>query len=107
MADNCPAMVDICWDSVGTRHLIPETERAGSQETVVSCPEQVAADPEQILDDAVHRCEPVQMGGRLEPSHLPLTLAGRLMRDLRSVVFVLASTVDHGRHYGAVRCAAE
>ena len=24
----------------------------------MSCPEQVAADPEQILDDAVHRCEP-------------------------------------------------
>ena len=38
----------------GTRQLIPETERAGSQETVVSCPEQVAADPEQILGDAVH-----------------------------------------------------
>ena len=28
----------------GTRYLIPETERADSQETVVSCPEQVAAD---------------------------------------------------------------
>ena len=87
----------------GTRQLIPETERAGSQETVVSCPEQVAADPEQILDDAVHRCEPLQMGGRLESSHLPLALTSRLMRDLRSVVFVLPSTVDHGRHHGAVR----
>ena len=30
----------------GTRHLTPETERAGSQETVVSRSEQVAADPE-------------------------------------------------------------
>jgi len=70
---------------------------------VVSGPEQVAADPEQILDDAVHRCEPLQMGGRLESSHLPLALTSRLMRDLRSVVFVLPSTVDHGRHHGAVR----
>ncbi len=65
MADNCPAMADIRWHSAGTRHLIPETERAGSQEAVVSCPEQVAPDPEQILDDAVHRCEPLQMVGRL------------------------------------------
>jgi len=87
----------------GTRHLIPETERAGSQETVVSCTEQVAADPDQILDNTVHRCEPLQMGGRLEPSHLPLALTRRLMRDLRSVVFVRPSTVDHGRHHGAVR----
>ena len=61
------------------------------------------ADPEQILDHAVHRCEPLQMGGRLEPSHLPLALTSRLMRDFRSVVFVLPSTVDHGRHHGAVR----
>ena len=59
MADNCPAMADIRWDSGGTRHLIPETERAGSQETVVSCPEQMSADSEEILDDAVHRCEPL------------------------------------------------
>ncbi len=87
----------------GTRYLIPETERAGSQETVVSCPEQVATDPEQILDDAVHRCEPLQVGGRLEPAHLPLALTSRLMRDRRSVVFVLPSTVDHGRHHGTMR----
>ena len=103
MAHNCPAMVDIRWDSAGTGHLIPETERAGSQETVVSCPEQVAADPEEILNDAVHRCEPLQMGGRLEAAHLALALTGRLMRDLRAIVFVLPGTVDHGRHHGTVR----
>ena len=103
MAHNCPAMAHIRRDSAGTRHLIPETERAGSQETAVSCPEQVAADPEQILDDAVHRCEPLQVGGRLEPAHLPRALTRRLMRDLRAVVFVLPSTVDHRRHHGAVR----
>ena len=88
---------------VGTRHLVPETERAGPQETMVSCPEQVAADPEQMLDAAVHRCEPLQMGRRLEPAHLPLALTSRLMRDLRSVVFVLPGTVEHGRHHRAVR----
>ena len=50
--------------SAGTRNLIPLTERTGPQETVVSCPEQVTSDPEEILDDAVHRGEPLQMGGR-------------------------------------------
>ena len=44
--------------------------------TVVSCPEQVTSDPEEILDHAVHRGEPLQMGGRPEPAHLPLPLAG-------------------------------
>ena len=42
----------------------------------MSCPEQVTSDPEEILDDAVHRGEPLQMGGRPEPAHLPLPLAG-------------------------------
>ena len=60
----------------------------------MSCPEQVAADPEQILDDAVHRCEPLQMGGRLEAAHLALTLTGRLMRDVRAIVFILPGTKE-------------
>ena len=103
MAHNCPAMADIRWDSVGTGHLIPETERAGPQETVVSRPEQVAADPEEILDDAVHRCKTLQMGSRLEPAHLAFPLAGRLMRDFRAIVFTLPGTVDRGQHHGTVR----
>ena len=57
MPISCPAMADIRRDLAGTRHFIPETEGAGSQETVVSCTEQMAADPKQILDNAVHRCE--------------------------------------------------
>ena len=56
-----------------------------------------------MLDDAVHRGEPLQMGGRRDPSHLPLALTGRLMRDLHSVVFVLPGAVHYGRHHGAVR----
>ena len=71
---------------------------------MVGGPEQVAADPEEILNDAVHRCEPLQMGGRLEAAHLALALTGRLMRDLRAIVFVPPGTVDHGRHHGAVHC---
>ena len=61
------------------------------------------ADPKEILDDAAHRGESLQMGGRLEPAHLPCPLAGRLMRDLGSIVVVLPGTVDHGRHHGTVR----
>ena len=39
--------------------------------------EQMSADPEEILYDAVHRCEALQMGGRLEPAHVALALADR------------------------------
>ena len=61
------------------------------------------ADPQEIVDDAAHRGESLQMGGRLEPAHLPFPLAGRLMRDLGSIVVVLPGTADHGRHVGTVR----
>ena len=40
---------------------------------------------------------------RLEPSHLALALPRRLMRDLRSIVFVLPGAVDRPRHRGLVR----
>ena len=70
---------------------------------MVNRTEQMAADPEQILDNAVHRCEPLRLGGRLEPTHLALPVAGRLMRDRCAIVFVLPGTVDHGGHLGAVR----
>ncbi len=70
---------------------------------MVTSAEQVSADPEQILYDAVDRCEPLEMGGRLESTHLVLTLPYRLMRDLGSIVFVLPGTVDHGRHHGTMR----
>ena len=62
----------------------------------------MSADSEEILYDAVHRREALQMGGRLEPPHLAFPLARRLMRDLCSIVLVLTGTVDHGRHHGAV-----
>ena len=35
--------------------------------------------PEEILNDAVHRGEPLQMGGRLEAPHLALALPRWLM----------------------------
>src|SRR5229473_8305112 len=39
----------------------------------------------------------------LRPSHLSLALAGRLMRDFGSIVFVLLRAVNDRRHHDAVR----
>lgn len=41
--------------------------------------EQMSADSEEVLYGAVHRCEPLQMGGRLEAPHLTFPLPSRLM----------------------------
>jgi hypothetical protein len=46
---------------------------------VVSRPQQVSADPEEILYYSVHGREALQMGSRLEPAHLALALSRRLM----------------------------
>ena len=70
----------------------------------MSCTQQVAADPKQILHGIVHRQETLRMFNRLESSHLAFALPRRLMRDFRSVVLVLLRAVDHGRHHRAVRC---
>ena len=66
-------------------------------------PEQMSADSEEILYDAVHRCGALQMGGRLETAHLPFALSGQWMRDLRSIILVMLGAVHHGRHHGTVR----
>ena len=71
---------------------------------MVNRSEQVATDTKEILDDAVHRCEALQLSGRLEAAHLALTLADGLMGAFCSIVFVLPGTVDHGRHHGVVCC---
>ena len=79
MAHNCPAMAHIRRDSAGPRHLIPETERAGSQETAVSCPQEVASNTKEILNGSVHREKPLRVGSGFEPAHLALSLPGRLV----------------------------
>ncbi len=48
-------------------------------------PQQMAAHPEEILDDAVDGGEALQMDRRLEAPHLALTLSRRLVRDFRPV----------------------
>jgi hypothetical protein len=56
-------------------------------------PQQVSTDPKQILHGTVHRQEALRVADRREPPHLALALSRRLMRDLRSIVFVLLRAV--------------
>ena len=86
--------------SAGARHRLPHEERLPSQELVVSGPQQVSAHPEKILYEAVHGCEALHLGGRLEAPHLALALACRLMGHFGPIVRVLVRGVDHGRHHG-------
>jgi len=65
-------------------------------------PQEVAADPKEILDGSMHREKPLRLGSRFEPAHLTLPLPGRLVGDFRPIVRVLVRAVDHGRHHGAV-----
>ena len=59
-----------------------------SQQPVVNRSEQVAADTKEILDDAVHRSEALQLSRRLEAAHLALTLADGLVGDFCSIVWL-------------------
>ena len=70
---------------------------------MVSRPQEVSTDSEEILHDTVNRREPLELRGRLETPHLALPLTRRLVGDLGSIVRVLISDVDHGRHHGAAR----
>ena len=55
--------------------------------------EQVAPHTKEVLHEPMHRQEALGVSDRFEPSHLVLALPCRLMRDLRSVVFILHCAV--------------
>ncbi len=59
--------------SGSTRHLVPDTERASSQHAVVSCPEQVAADTEEVEHESVHGEESPCWRISPEPARAPCT----------------------------------
>ena len=48
-----PSMPRIRHSSAGTRHLIPDVERARSQHMMVNSSEQVPPNPKEILDESV------------------------------------------------------
>jgi hypothetical protein len=84
-----------------TGHLSPDTEGLGSQEPMMDGPQEVAADPKQILNGSVHREKPLRLASGFEPAHLSFSLPGRLVGDFRPIVRVLVRAVNHRRHYGA------
>ena len=49
--------------------------------------------PEEVLDHAVNRKEPLGLSRRLESTHLPFSLPGRLMWDLSPIVCILSGVV--------------
>ena len=70
--------------------------------------EQVAPNTKQVLHETVHRQEALRVSDRLEPSHLALALASRLVsllvRNFGAIVGVLARAVNHRPHDPAMRC---
>ena len=68
---------------------------------MVSRPQEVSTDAEEILHDTVNRREPLELSGRRETPHLALPLTRRLVGDLGSIIRVLIGDVDHGRGVGA------
>ena len=68
---------------------------------MVTRPQEVSTDSEEMLHDPVNRREPLELSGRRETPHLALTLSGRLMRDLRAVVRALIGGVEHRWHHRA------
>ena len=81
---------------------MPNKEGALSQDPVVGWPQQMPPDSEVIQDDSVDRQESLCLSGRLEPSHLPLALASRLVRDFGPIVSVTFRDVNDRRHDGPV-----
>ena len=65
--------------SRSTRHRVPLGERSGAEHAVMSSPQQMAPDPEEILHNAVDRSEPLEMSDRLEATHLAFTLSGAFL----------------------------
>ena len=48
---------------------------------MVSRPQEVSTDSEEILHDTVNRREPLELSGRREPPHLALPLTRRLVGE--------------------------
>ena len=67
---------------------------------MVNGPQEVAADPEEILHQSVHREKALRLRSGFEAPHLALALPDRLVGDLRAIVGVLVCAVDHRRHHG-------
>jgi hypothetical protein len=82
---------------------MPDMESLCSQEPMMDGPQEVAADPKEVVHGPVHRENPLRVRSRLDATHLALALPRGLMRILRSIVFVLTGPVQYRAHHGAMR----
>src|ERR1700730_3683873 len=67
-----PSMSGSHCFSASTRHFVPHKKGAGSQQTVVSSPEQVTPQAKKIPNESVYRQESLRVSGGFEPPHLSL-----------------------------------
>ncbi len=65
--------------------------------------EEMTADSEEVLDHAVNRGEPLEMGRGLEAPYLPFPLARGLMGHFGPIVCISIGPVHDRGHHGAVR----
>ena len=71
----------------------------------MTSPQQVTPEAEEVMDESVHRQESLRVTRRFELSHLPLTLASRLVGDFGAVILVPFGVMDDGRHHRPLRGA--
>ena len=88
-----PRWLGIPRRSAGARHRIPFNERTGAEQAVVSRPQELSTDSEEMLHDPVNRRDPLELSGRREPPHLALPLTRRVVGDFSSIVRVLIGDV--------------
>jgi hypothetical protein len=55
----------------------------------------MASHAEKILDETVEGEKPLRLASRLESTHLPLPLAGRLMRGFGAIVGITLRVVSY------------
>src|ERR1700681_439050 len=79
----------------GRCHYPPDRKGSRSQESVIRRSQQMASYSKKILDDTVKGEKPLGLAGRFESAHLPLPLAGRLMRGFGAIVGVTLRVVSH------------
>jgi hypothetical protein len=68
--------------ALGCSYRLSNGEGAQTLEPIIRRFQQVPTHSEAILDDTVQAEEPLGLTGRLEATHVPFPLPGRLMRNL-------------------------
>ena len=81
----------------GGRDTLPNGEGARAEPSKIRRSQQVPSHTKEILDDAVKGEEPLCLTDRFEASHIPFSLASRLMGGFNTIVGVTFGDVIHAR----------